>query len=140
MSGETDLQVLIRSMEPHLDPTHYVFCTVADVDFSHLHSFSPKGTFVEKEGTTLIVEKTVADQHGLPYSGEFNCLSLSVHSSLEAVGLTAAISGALAEAEISANVVAAHYHDHVFVPVEKAQLAMDVLVNLTKQEKKAPMR
>jgi hypothetical protein len=59
---------------------------------------------------------------------------LTVHSSLEAVGLTAAVSRALTDANISCNVVAAYYHDHIFVPVQDAKRAMETLVKLTKQE------
>jgi hypothetical protein len=43
------------------------------------------------------------------------------------VGLTAAFSRALGEADISCNVIAAAYHDHIFVPVDDAPRAMDAL-------------
>ena len=58
-------------------------------------------------------------------------ITLDVHSSLEAVGLTAAVSAALAEENISCNVVAAYYHDHLFVPVADAERAMETLMRLT---------
>ena len=57
----------------------------------------------------------------------FKLITLTVHSSLKSVGLTAAVTSKLAEYEISANVVAAYYHDHIFVPYEKAKKAMEVL-------------
>jgi hypothetical protein len=85
------------------------------------------GFFRENEGMTVILPKSNADDLGLPYSTVFAWITLSVHSSLEAVGLTAAVSHALTEAGISCNVVAAFYHDHLFVPVKDAARAMGVL-------------
>jgi hypothetical protein len=60
----------------------------------------------------------------------FQRITLSVHTSLEAVGLTAAVSSALAREGISANVVAAYYHDHIFVPVAKANQALSCILKL----------
>jgi hypothetical protein len=68
---------------------------------------------------------------GLAYTQIFAWITLTVHSSLEAVGLTAAFSRALTEAGISCNVVAAYYHDHIFVPTRDAGQAMQVLKNLS---------
>ena len=67
----------------------------------------------------------------LPYSLVCVWITLTIHSSLEAVGLTAAVSSALTEANISCNVVAAYYHDHIFVPIADADRAMNVLLALT---------
>jgi len=78
--------------------------------------------------------KHQADDAALPYSMTCAWITLTVHSSLEAVGLTAAVSKALTNANISCNVIAAYYHDHIFVPAQDAQQAMDVLLQLTKQE------
>ena len=60
----------------------------------------------------------------IDYESVYKLISLNVHSSLDAVGLTAAFSAKLAEKNISANVVAAYYHDHIFVPEEKAEQAL----------------
>ncbi len=79
---------------------------------------------------TVILTREQADGLSLPYSVVCAWITLTVHSSLQAVGLTAAVSRALAEAEISCNVVAAYYHDHLFVPVEDGGRAMVVLAAL----------
>jgi hypothetical protein len=77
-----------------------------------------------------VVPRDVAVRHGLPASTGFRCITLGVHSSLEAVGLTAAVSTRLTELGISANVIAAHFHDHVFVPSSEAERALDALHRL----------
>lgn len=82
---------------------------------------------MEAEGLTLVIPKQRADQHGIAYEGTFRCITLSVHSSLEAVGLTAVIATKLTEHNISANVIAAYYHDHVFVQNGRAEDALSVL-------------
>ena len=133
MSGETDLQKLLQNMKPKLNTGEYVFCTMkphqlpAEID--------PLSTFQEAEGTTVIITRQQADDLEFTYPIVCSWITLTVHSSLEAVGLTAAISEALTRANISCNVVAAYYHDHIFVPVQDAQRAMDVLEELsTKRE------
>ena len=90
----------------------------------------PVGMFQEKEGITVILPREQADGLSLPYSLACAWITLTVHSSLEAVGLTAAISQALAEANISCNVVAAYYHDHLFIPIADADRAMEVQLAL----------
>jgi hypothetical protein len=77
-----------------------------------------------------VLAKQSADVAGLAYDSVFNCITLMVHSSLDAVGLTAAVSGKLAANGISANVMAAYHHDHVFVPENKAKLALQLLAEL----------
>ena len=79
----------------------------------------------------MVVARQDADRAGLAYDSVFRCITLNVHSSLEAVGLTAAVSGKLAETGISANVIAAYYHDHIFVPAEKADAALSALNELS---------
>jgi len=132
MSGETDLAKLLQGMKPELNDGEFVFCTVDS--FQHAATLNPVCIFQEQEGITIILPKYQADDASLPYSVICAWITLTVHSSLEAVGLTAAVSKALTEANISCNVVAAYYHDHVFVPVQDAQQAMDVMLQLTKQE------
>ena len=82
---------------------------------------------MEAEGLTLVITKDNADKAKLEYESVFKCITLLIHSSLEAVGLTAAVSTKLAENGISANVVAAYYHDHIFVQSVKAEIALDAL-------------
>lgn len=111
---------------------NYIFTTLpADKLSSTLVSVA-KGMFQEREGTTLILPVTAAKQANLQFEGYYRCITCEVHSSLDAVGMTAAMSTALGNAGISANVVAAYYHDHIFVPAEKVDVALDVLTSLSK--------
>ena len=84
----------------------------------------------EDEGTTLVLDQQVADEHGLPYDAVFGWITLQVHSSLESVGLTAAVATALARVGISCNVIAGYYHDHLLVGIESVDEAVDVLGGL----------
>lgn len=127
-SGIIDINTLLKSMTPELNDAEYVFTTVSykeklpDVTFAI-------GMFKEREGITFIFPK-----ENLPSSipskfvvGNFRMISLHVHSSLQAVGLTAAISKSLADQNISANIIAGFYHDHIFVPTDRAHEAMEIL-------------
>lgn len=132
MSAISDLGLLLKSMAPKLVDGSYVFCTVAG-PITEFLVFDPVATFQEKEGLTLILDESKAIEAGLSYDGRFRQITLTVHSSLEAVGLTAAVSSKLAACGISANVVAAYYHDHVYVQEEKALEAMEALHELSQQ-------
>jgi len=134
MTGETDLQKLLQGMKPKIHEGEFVFCTVQDLVSAA--SLNPLCIFQEEEAITVIIPKRQADKASIPYSVVCAWITLTVHSSLEAVGLTAAVSKALTEANISCNVIAAFYHDHIFVPVNDAQKAMFVLENLSNQETK----
>lgn len=129
-TGETNLQVLLKSMEPVLNTGKYVFCRQEKERL-----FSVENVlffFKEAEANTLVMRKEQADLEGYTYEGIFAWISLTVHSSLEATGLTAAFSTALAKHGISCNVVAAYYHDHIFVPTQDAEKAMEVLKGFQK--------
>ncbi|MEP6747874.1 MAG: ACT domain-containing protein [Bacteroidota bacterium] len=128
MNGETNLRQLIRTMKPRLNKGDYIFCTVASLDAIDQKKIIC--LFKEDEGYTVILEKELADQLKLNYSFVAAWITLTIHSSLEAVGLTAAFSDALAKENISCNVVAAFYHDHIFVNKKDAILAMRVLSEL----------
>lgn len=80
---------------------------------------NPISTFREKEGLTLVLTEDAATQAQLNFEGVFSLITLSVHSSLEAVGLTAAFATKLGSYGISANVIAGYYHDHIFVQKTK---------------------
>lgn len=131
ISGITDLHTLLREMRPSLHAARFVYSTVALDAASASLILSAQGSFREEEGLTLILEKQAAEAAGLSCGPVMRMITLNVHSALEAVGLTAAISAALTQAEISANVVAAYYHDHVFVPEADAERALQVLHQLT---------
>ena len=130
MTGETSLQRLLSSLAPAIMPGEFVFCSLPDaacVDYAQL---SPLASFLESEGLTLVLPRESADRTGVAYESVFRCITLTIHSSLDAVGLTAAVAGRLAERGISANVIAAYYHDHIFVPSEQASAALTALEEL----------
>lgn len=129
MSGETNLAKLLSSMSPSCDNQMYGFATMPQADFVKL-SFVPKCMFVEAEGVTVIATIDALVDGNIECMGPFACITLTVHSSLEAVGLTAAFATALGSANISANVVAAYYHDHIFVDWEDRSEAIAVLNKL----------
>ena len=134
MSGIVELSELLRHMAPVLDETEYVFCTLPG-DYADYADMQPLCSFIEDEGLTLIVTADAAAQAQLPVESTYKRITMTVHSSLDAVGLTAAISAQLTAAGISANVVAAYYHDHVFVQTEHAAKAMDSLHSLIEAHK-----
>jgi hypothetical protein len=128
MSGEKDLQHLLQHIEPVQQPGSYVFISIPSLD--GIDPSVAVMTFRETEGYTLIIARAQADVLGFTYGFVAAWITLTVHSSLEAVGLTAAFSRALADAGISCNVVAGFYHDHIFVPEGDANAAMAALQSL----------
>jgi hypothetical protein len=125
MSGETNLDVLLKNMQPCLNEGEYVFCTVDEI--KSVNQKELLFYFREKEAITVVVRKEFANANGLVYSTGMAWITLTVHSSLDAVGLTAAFSTALAKENLSCNVVAGFYHDHIFVAKKDALKAMDTL-------------
>lgn len=124
MPGETNLTRLLATMQPARQPGEYVFCTVAPATPVPATAL---GWFRESEGLTLILPRATADAHGLPYHYVSAWLTLTVHSALEAVGLTAAVATALTAENISCNVIAAYHHDHLFVALADADRALRAL-------------
>lgn len=126
-ASSQDLAVLLRDLEPHRCPGEFVFCTVpeapADVE--------PLAAIHEDEGLTVVVERGVADGAGWDYDFVAAMITLGVRSRLDAVGLTAVVSSLLAEAGISCNVMAGYFHDHLFVPVERAEETLALLGRLS---------
>ena len=131
MNGILELDALLKNMHPHLSDREYVFCTIQSADINSISSLNPICTFKEDEGLTVVLEKISALKANLQFNEVFKKITLQVHSSLEAVGLTAAVSTALADKGISANVIAAYYHDHIFVPSGKSNVALNVLKSLS---------
>ncbi|KAL4948447.1 hypothetical protein BDW69DRAFT_189259 [Aspergillus filifer] len=148
--GETSLQTLLSQMTPTLDCKEtYIFLTIPPTHPQHpsqttppsnlstlLTTLRPTMLYTEPEGLTIITTPALAAAAGFKESETiFPCrkISLQIHSSLEAVGLMAAVSTALAEEGISANVVSAFYHDHVFVPLGKEEVAMEVLEGVVRR-------
>lgn len=129
MTGVTNLSELIKGMTPTLNQGDYVFASIKDV--SIIDRSDTICEFKEKEGTTIVVTKEKADELQLSYDYIASWITLMVHSSLAAVGLTAQFSTALAENDISSNVIAGYYHDHIFVAKKDANKAIKVLKELS---------
>jgi len=123
MTGETDLAALLSALDPVLDPAEYVFATCPE----------PVGgaicIFREAEGVTLILPRSEAERLGIPYTYPCRRITLAVHSSLQAVGLLAHVAAVLSARRISVNVVSGYYHDHLFVPADRAEDALAALRN-----------
>jgi len=121
----SDLAELLRALRPVLNDGSYVFAVLPrDADSGALE---PLATFREAEGVTVVLEEERARLAGLRVLFRAAWITLTVHSDLQAVGLTAAVAGALTRANISCNIIAAAHHDHVFVPSESARAAIEAL-------------
>ena len=131
MAGETQLSALLSSMSPELHPGEYVFTSTPDAAVPA--GAAPVVTVAEEEGLTMVLRKKDADRLGLGYDYVAGWITLRVHSALEAVGLTAAVSAALAREGVSCNVVAGFYHDHLFVPHDSAAQAVRLLEDLAQR-------
>jgi hypothetical protein len=129
MSLERNLAVLLRSMQPLLQEGVFVFCTLPPGQ-SAPTGLDPMLTFREAEGLTLILTREQAAAAGLAGAFPSRMITLGVHSALEAVGFLAAVTSWLAREGIGVNPVAAFHHDHLFVPADRAEEAMQALRDL----------
>lgn len=125
MNGERDLATLKRRMAPQMHDQTFVYCTFPDNRVPA--GLTPICTFHEAEGLTAIAEKSQAERFGVPYEFESRLITMTVYSSLDAVGFLAALTRQLADAHIPCNVVAGYHHDHLFVPVARASQAFELL-------------
>jgi hypothetical protein len=128
MTGNTNLQEVLNSMQVSCDEIEYGFATTdknANISVADV-----LGTFQESEGLTILATKQYLEESGLNYEGPFAKLTVEVHTSLELVGLTAVLASKLAEKAISANVFAAYYHDHIFVQYEAREEAIATLSSI----------
>ena len=111
-------------MRPVRRPGAFVFVTVPAAEPVPPEALA---SVVEEEGRTLVLERDEADRRGHAYGFVAAWITLEVHSALDAVGLTAAVSAALTDAQISCNVLAGHHHDHLLVPEDRADDALGAL-------------
>ena len=127
MSGETDLAKMLSTLRVDRRPGVFAFTTLERIP----DDVMPEASIVEAEGVTLVVPIEIARSRGWEVAFEAAWLTLAVHSALNAVGLTAAFSRALGDAGIPCNVLAGAFHDHILVPVELANAAIDALHGLS---------
>lgn len=132
MHGERELEKLLSSMSPVLIEGEFVFYSFKNARYGDHSHLEPIAAITEREGLTLVIPKPKADEYELVYELVFKSITLMVHSSLEAVGLTAALSTKLSEHGISANVIAGYFHDHIFVQRDHAERAIAALDELTR--------
>ncbi|MDS0862193.1 ACT domain-containing protein [Burkholderia pseudomultivorans] len=123
--SEKDLATLCATIQPEMAEPVYVYCSFQD--FRLPEGLSPLFTFREIEGLTAVLDLRDADRYALPYAFKARLITLKVHSSLEAVGFLAVVSAHLAKAAIPCNAIAGYYHDHILVPVDRADEAFSVL-------------
>ena len=123
MGPVRETEAMIAGMAPILDPTVYYFCIIEDETLL-AHALA---SFREQEGLSVILPEHVVRETGLNAELPMRRITLSVHSALDGVGLTSAVSSVLAEAGIACNMVASYHHDHAFVPVADAEDAMRIL-------------
>ena len=126
-SGETDLDHLIKNMQPILEDEDVVFCSLSPA-LAEEYVVLCQGYYIEREGITVIIGKHLADLNELTYDLLFKRITLNVHSSLTAVGFLARITEVLAAQGFSVNVISAYYHDHLYLQSDQAQAALDTLL------------
>jgi hypothetical protein len=127
--SEKDLEKLCSAIEPVMAPDVYVYCSFPD--FGLPDGLAVLCTIREQEGLTAIVRRADAQRLSLPYTFDARLITLTVHSSLEAVGFLAMITARLAQADIPCNAIAGYYHDHILVPVDRADEALTLLDQLS---------
>ncbi len=129
--GCKDIKQLLKNLTPELDHDDYVFCLVNQSLLDKTNKLDYFSLIREQEGITLICTQHQADKLHLDYTIIFSKITIKIHSSLLSVGLTAALSNALKQQNISANMIAGFYHDHVFIPKKQAKKALTTLIKLT---------
>ena len=117
MPAERDLRTLLSTLDVVRRPGTFVYVQrpLGEVAPAGVRAMIDEGT-----STTYVVD--VESAPDAPFRAAW--LTLTVHSALEAVGLTAAVAGALAAVDIPANVLAGFDHDHLLVPEELADDAI----------------
>ena len=131
MSAKENLKDILENLNPYLVKDSFIFMTSQEPIKELVNSLNPLATFIENEGSTLVITKDMADKNSIHYETIFKCISLSVHSSLESSGLIATLSGELSKQNIPTNVFAGYFHDHIFIPIDKAKLALETISSIS---------
>lgn len=124
--AERDLATMLATLSASVRDGRYVFVSRATAD-ARLQVVAD-ASVREAEGITYVVREDLAG--GTPDDAPaFRAawLTLDVQSALDAVGLTAAVAGALADAGIACNVIAGLHHDHLLVDAERRDDALAAL-------------
>lgn len=129
MLGQTNLDQLLQNMSPIVRSEIFVFCSFANGALPA--GLNPICTFQEEEGLTAILPRVQAQTFGFDFEFEATLITLSVHSSLAAVGFLARVCAALAALNIPCNAVSGFYHDHLFVPTDRVDDALTALRQLS---------
>ena len=147
--GELNLAKLLESVQPILNPGEYLFIAVDDETLDRIPRAATLFEFKEyrcashpHEGTTVVIERQQAARLGLKPMDDYvaSWITLKVQSSLEAVGLTAVFAKELADVGVSANVVAAYHHDHIFVHKRDRETARTALLALAEKHRELNAR
>lgn len=125
--GESDLDKLIKNMNPVLENEELVFCSLPP-EKADEYLMICQGFYIEREGVTVIISRHLAEINKLVYSLVFRRITLNIHSNLAAVGFLARITEVLAAQGFAVNVVSAYYHDHLYIQSDQAQSALDTLL------------
>jgi len=136
MTPISDLSLLLASLDPVLNPGIYAFVSAPQSEI--LTSVSVVASIREAEGLSAVIAEADAVSLQLPVLLRVAWITLTVNSDLHAVGLTAAFASALSRAGVSCNVIAGAWHDHIFVPVDQAALAMSALQQMQSASAASP--
>lgn len=131
MVGSTNLSQLLASMSPDLRDEIYVFITLKPN--ATVPNIGAVMQFNEAEGISLIAPLERAKTAKLDYEFPCRMITLNIHSSLEAVGFLAVITTHLARLNIGVNPVSGFYHDHLFIPKDRAEDVMTSLAELSQK-------
>lgn len=131
--GETKLDNLLRNLSAELVEGVFVFLTVDPGNMPV--GLSPRMMFREAEGVTLILLRDEAEAQGLAYEFPCRMITLTVHSSLEAVGFIATVANQLAKHGMGVNPVSGFFHDHLFIPDGREAEAMAILQTIAQDSR-----
>ena len=132
-TGETNLASMLESISVKVRPDTYVVVSLPLGAEIPVVGRQVGAVILEDEGPTVVTTLSHAAHKGWDHNFVASWLTIEVHSSLEAVGLTAAFSRQLGRAGIPCNVIAGFFHDHILVPVDKTDAAVEVIEALARQ-------